>query len=112
VEGPFFEDFNLKMQYHHLHTPLPALRDYLSTIPSIVEYVVLKALAKDPRDRWDSIQAFAIALEQASQQTSVSAVTSSLRSSSLHSSEQPAPLSESATVDYATSEGEDGPSTK
>src|SRR5262249_37003331 len=49
VEGPFFEDLNLKMQYHHLHTPPPALRDRLSTVPSTVEYVVLKALAKDPR---------------------------------------------------------------
>src|SRR5207253_8145680 len=33
-------------------------------LPSAVEHVVLKALAKDPRQRFASVQAFALALEE------------------------------------------------
>ncbi len=112
VETPSYVDANLKMQYHHLHTPPPALRDQHSTLPSQVESVVLKALAKDPQDRWASIQAFATALSQASRQTAVSAVTSSLRPVSLLPLEQPAPPDKRAiSTDHAISEG-DSPSTK
>jgi serine/threonine protein kinase len=100
VEGPPFADHNLKMQYHHLQTAPPALRDQLSTIPSRIEWVLLKALAKDPKDRWASVQTFATALEQASRQTSVSAVISSLRLPSLLSLEQP------ISTDHAPSEGD------
>jgi len=39
------------------------------TIAPEVEHVVLTTLAKDPKQRFGSIQAFAIALEQASQST-------------------------------------------
>ncbi len=112
VAGPPFVDLNLKMQYHHLQTTPPALRDQLSTIPCTVESVVLKALAKDPKDRWASIQTFATALEQASRQTAVSAVISSLRPVSLLPLEQPAPPGKRATsTDRAPSE-DDSPSTK
>src|SRR5206468_140622 len=34
-------------------------------IPRAVEHVVLKALAKDPKDRFASVRAFAVALEEA-----------------------------------------------
>jgi hypothetical protein len=112
VQGPPFADPNLKMQYHHLQTPPPALRDQLSTIPSAVERVVLKALAKDPKDRWASMQAFATALEQASQQTAVSAMISSLRPVVLLPLEQHGPLRKRASsTDHGASE-EDFPSTK
>jgi serine/threonine protein kinase len=46
--------------------PLP-LRERLPTIPPEVEQVVLRALAKDPKERFDSVAAFAEALERASQ---------------------------------------------
>ncbi len=112
VEGPPFADINLKMQYHHLQTAPPALHNYLSIIPHAVESVVLKALAKDPRDRWTSVQAFATALEQASRQTAVSAVISSLRPVSLLPLEQPVPPGKRAIpTDHAPSE-DDSPSTK
>jgi serine/threonine protein kinase len=112
VEGPPFADLNIKMQYHHLQTAPPALRDQLSTIPSAVESVVLKALAKDPKDRWASVQTFATALEQASRQTSVPAVISSLRPVSLLPIEQPAPPGKRViSTDQATTD-RDSPSTK
>jgi hypothetical protein len=98
------------MQYHHLQTAPPALRNYFSTIPRAVESVMLKALAKDPRDRWASVQAFATGLEQASQQTAVSA--SALRPVSLLPLEQPVvpPGKRAISTDDAASEG-DSPST-
>src|SRR6266700_1698489 len=51
----------------HLSTPPPPLREKVPTIPSAIEEVVLQALAKDPQQRFVSVQAFATALEQASQ---------------------------------------------
>jgi dipeptidyl aminopeptidase/acylaminoacyl peptidase len=47
--------------------PPPPLRDKVPTLPPEVEQVVLTALTKDPKGRFASVQAFAIALEQASQ---------------------------------------------
>ncbi len=112
VEGPAFADPNLKMQYHHLQTPPPALRDRLASIPSAVESVVLKALAKEPKDRWASIQTFATTLERASRQTSVSAVIPSLRPALLLPLERPAPgQKRGSSGDRAGDEG-DGPSTR
>ena len=62
---PFQGDvFNIFFQ--QLQTPPLALRKRLSTIPPLVEVVVLKALAKDPKQRFASVKAFANALKQAS----------------------------------------------
>ncbi len=44
----------------------PPLRDSLPDLPPAVEEVVMKALAKEPQDRFPSVQAFALALEKAS----------------------------------------------
>ena len=49
----------------HVLTPPPSLSEKVPTIPANVEHVVLKALAKDPRERFASVQAFAKALEEA-----------------------------------------------
>lgn len=53
----------------HLMTPPPPLQHKVPALSAEVEQVVLTALAKDPRQRFGSIQAFATALEQASQAT-------------------------------------------
>jgi serine/threonine protein kinase len=53
----------------HLMTPPPPLRQKVPALSAEVEQVVLIALAKDPRQRFGSIQAFATALEKASQTT-------------------------------------------
>ncbi len=57
--------FEIAMQ--HQMTPPPALRTYRSELAPEVEQVVLTALAKDPKQRFASVLAFARALEQASQ---------------------------------------------
>ncbi len=49
----------------HTNAPPPPLRDKLPAIPPAVEQVVLKALAKEPGERFASIQDFAVAIEQA-----------------------------------------------
>jgi len=55
----------------HLQVPPPSLRDQLPALPITVEQVVLKALAKEPRDRFTRVQDFANTLQEASQPTIV-----------------------------------------
>jgi len=52
----------------HLLTPPPRLQEKVPSISTDVEQVVLKALAKNPKERFASVQAFATALEQAFQE--------------------------------------------
>ena len=54
----------------HLHVPPPLLREKIPTLAPEVEQVVLTALAKDPRQRFANVRAFATALELASQSPS------------------------------------------
>ena len=51
----------------HLTMPPPSLREKVPAISPDVEQVVTTALAKDPKQRFGSVLAFATALEQASQ---------------------------------------------
>ncbi|GAC1347784.1 MAG: hypothetical protein NVSMB27_13960 [Ktedonobacteraceae bacterium] len=51
----------------HLLASPPPLREKVPAVPLDVEQVVMTALAKDPHQRFASVQAFANALEQASQ---------------------------------------------
>lgn len=51
----------------HFLAPPPSLHEKMPTISRDVEHVVMTALTKDPAARWASVQAFATALEQASQ---------------------------------------------
>ena len=72
-----FDELEGSIIEHHVHTDPPALHQQLPTISPTIESVVLKTLAKDPKERFATIGAFATALEQASQQTPRFAVTSS-----------------------------------
>jgi predicted ATPase/class 3 adenylate cyclase/DNA-binding CsgD family transcriptional regulator len=49
----------------HLSAPPPPLRTRIPAISSTTEHAVLKALAKDPQQRFEHVQAFALALEEA-----------------------------------------------
>ncbi len=49
----------------HLSAPPPSLRTKVPTISPAIEHVVLKALAKDPQQRFANVQAFAQTLEEA-----------------------------------------------
>jgi serine/threonine protein kinase len=61
---PFHGSFT-EIASQHLFIPPPALATKVSNIPEEVEQVVLKALAKDPQQRFANVQAFASAFEQA-----------------------------------------------
>ena len=56
----------LEIATKHTLVPPPSLCEKAPTLPSTVEHVVLKALAKDPRQRFANVQAFALALEETS----------------------------------------------
>jgi serine/threonine protein kinase len=62
---PFQGSFT-EIAVKHAMVPPPPLRKYVPALPTAVEEVVLKALAKDPKDRFVNIQTFAQALAQAS----------------------------------------------
>ena len=49
----------------HAVVPPPSLRERVLTLSPAVEEVVLRALAKDPKERFGSVLAFADALERA-----------------------------------------------
>ena len=61
-----FTGSNLEVVMHHVSSPPPRLSVENSAIPLPVEDVILKALAKDPQQRYQDVQSFAQALELAS----------------------------------------------
>jgi len=61
-----FQGTGLQVCLQHLSTPPPRLRDRVPSISPTVERVVLKALAKNPSQRFAHVQEFAYALKQAS----------------------------------------------
>ena len=63
-----FEGSAWQIINQHLSASPPPLREKDPSLPKAVEEVVLKALAKDPEQRYVSMQRFAQAFEQASQQ--------------------------------------------
>ncbi len=66
-----FQGSALAIINQHINAPPPSLREKRPDLPAEVEKVVLKALAKNPQQRYTSIQAFAGALARASQQNAV-----------------------------------------
>src|SRR5712692_2752117 len=67
-ERPFRGSFT-EIATQHIFTPPPPLHEKVPMIPPAVEEVVMVALAKDPQQRFKSMQAFSNALEQASRST-------------------------------------------
>lgn len=64
---PFSGSFT-ELAVKHMMIPPPPLREAIPDIPADVEQVVLTALAKDPKQRFSSVQAFATALERAAKE--------------------------------------------
>ncbi len=69
-DRPFHGSFTELCTQHMFATP-PPLRERAPTISPDIEQVVMTALAKDPHQRFMTVQAFATALEQAYQPTVV-----------------------------------------
>jgi len=62
----------------HLHKPLPPPHEQAPTLPPIVEAVVLRALEKDPHQRFARVQDMAAAFEQACQSAHLTIETQQL----------------------------------
>jgi hypothetical protein len=65
-ELPFQGD-PMAVMFQHAQAPVPSLRAKVPNLPPAVEQVVLKALAKDPQQRFASVRAFAAELRRAYQ---------------------------------------------
>ena len=61
-----FQGTYTEIAVKHTMVPPPPLREQFLDLPQAVEDVVMRALQKDPRQRFEDVHAFAIALEQAS----------------------------------------------
>lgn len=64
-QRPFIGTFT-ELAVKHMMVPPPPLHEVMPNIPPEVEQVVMTALAKDPKQRFGSVQAFSMALERAS----------------------------------------------
>ncbi len=64
-----FNGSPLEIAIQHISKPPPPLREQLPGISSSIEETVMRALAKDPQERFASVQDFATALERAYQYT-------------------------------------------
>lgn len=62
---PFIEKAPLAVAMKHLREPAPPLRSIRAGIPRAAEQVVMRALEKDPDDRYSSAEEMQQALEQA-----------------------------------------------
>ncbi|HUS32117.1 MAG TPA: serine/threonine-protein kinase [Kofleriaceae bacterium] len=59
---PFHTTSRLQLAHAHTHLPVPAMPDFVS--PSLAD-VIMKALAKQPEQRWQTAVAFAEAVQRA-----------------------------------------------
>ena len=61
---PFRADTPMAVVLKHITEPLPRPKDFVHDLPSEVEQVLFKALAKKPEDRYQDMDSFAKALEK------------------------------------------------
>jgi serine/threonine protein kinase len=64
-----FQGSLLELYIQHAHTPPPPLREHMPDLPLAVEQVVLRAIAKEPGQRYGSVKDFVDALVVASEST-------------------------------------------
>lgn len=62
---PFTADTPMAVLFKHASEPLPRPKGIVPSLPDAVEKILLKALAKDPAERYADMGAFAAALEAA-----------------------------------------------
>ena len=90
-EVPFSADTPVAVIMKHISDPLPLPTDKRPDLPAVAENVILKALAKDPRDRWvtcsEMSQAFskAVASATATPHSTERSTTVDLRSEAVSS---------------------------
>ncbi|MFL5804660.1 MAG: protein kinase domain-containing protein [Roseiflexaceae bacterium] len=64
-EPPFIAETPLAVMLMHIHNPLRSPRQLNSAIPESIERVILRAMAKDPKDRFQTASEMAEALREA-----------------------------------------------
>ena len=62
---PYDADTPMGMVVKHIHDPLPRPRSFNPYLPDAIEAVIQQAMAKQPQDRYESIEAFNQAYQQA-----------------------------------------------
>ena len=100
-DRPFHGNFT-EIAVQHTVTPPPPLREKVPTILADVEQVVMVALAKEPKERFGSVQAFARALEQASQSNVVTFVNPIVPTSAVEMPRMVTPLGHPPTLPVTT----------
>jgi Tol biopolymer transport system component/tRNA A-37 threonylcarbamoyl transferase component Bud32 len=60
---PYIADTPMAVMIMHSRDPLPRPRKFSPSLPQVAENILLKALAKDPKDRYQNMAEFARALE-------------------------------------------------
>ncbi len=85
-----FQGSLMEIVSQHLVTPPPPLRERVPTLSPAIEEVVLRALAKEPKQRFASVQGFALALLHAAQGTT--SPPSTLLSTPASRAEPPGPF--------------------
>jgi len=61
---PYNADTPMAVAWKHLNAPLPRPRKFVPTLPTQIEEVLIKALAKDPNHRFQKMDEFAEVLEK------------------------------------------------
>ncbi len=69
---PYQADTPMAVVVKQIHDPLPRPKQFVKELPDTVECVILKALAKEPQDRFHDMGAFATTLENLAQGRRVS----------------------------------------
>lgn len=62
-QTPYQADTPIAVIYKHVHEPLPSPRSFVQDLPDAVDETISKALAKDPGDRFQSMESFVSAME-------------------------------------------------
>jgi serine/threonine protein kinase len=61
---PYVANTPIELSMQHLHDPIPKAKQFVRDLPSDVDQVFVKAMAKNPEERFQSMSAFAAALEK------------------------------------------------
>jgi tRNA A-37 threonylcarbamoyl transferase component Bud32 len=68
---PYNATTPIEVSLQHLHDPIPKAKQFVRDLPSDVEQIIVKSMAKNPEDRYPTMIAFAHALEKLSGITTV-----------------------------------------
>jgi len=63
---PYIANTPIELSLQHLHDPIPKAKQIIRDLPSEVDQIIAKAIAKNPEDRYPTMAAFAQALDKIS----------------------------------------------